>query len=56
LKQTDNEAIVATGLTKWFGEGETKVTAVNHVGLVAHFGEMLFIVGPPAAARPPCSA
>jgi hypothetical protein len=21
---TDNEAIVATGLTKWFGEGDTK--------------------------------
>jgi len=28
------EAIVATDLTKWFGDGETKVTAVNHVGLV----------------------
>jgi putative ABC transport system ATP-binding protein len=46
-----NEAIVATGLTKWFGEGETKVIAVNAVGLVAHFGEMLFIVGPSGSGK-----
>src|ERR1035438_9636144 len=46
-----NEAIVATGLTKWFGEGEAKVTAVNQVGLVAHFGEMLFIVGPSGSGK-----
>jgi hypothetical protein len=39
------EAIVATGLTKWFGEGESKTTAVKDVALVAHFGEMLFVVG-----------
>ena len=45
------EAIVATGLTKWFGAGETKVTAVNQVGLVAHFGEMLFIVGPSGSGK-----
>jgi putative ABC transport system ATP-binding protein len=45
------EAIVATDLTKWFGEGETKVTAVNGVGLVAHFGEMLFIVGPSGSGK-----
>jgi putative ABC transport system ATP-binding protein len=48
---TDNEAIVATGLTKWFGDGEAKVTAVNQVGLVAHFGEMLFIVGPSGSGK-----
>jgi putative ABC transport system ATP-binding protein len=48
---TENEAIVATGLTKWFGEGEAKVTAVNQVGLVAHFGEMLFIVGPSGSGK-----
>jgi len=46
-----NQAIVATGLTKWFGEGETKVTAVDHVALVAHFGEMLFIVGPSGSGK-----
>ena len=41
----ENDAIVATDLTKWFGEGEARMTAVKGVGLVAHFGEMLFIVG-----------
>jgi putative ABC transport system ATP-binding protein len=45
------EAIVATSVTKCFGEGETKVTAVNSVGLVAHFGEMLFIVGPSGSGK-----
>jgi putative ABC transport system ATP-binding protein len=47
----ENEAIVANGLTKWFGEGETRVTAVNSIGLVAHFGEMLFIVGPSGSGK-----
>src|SRR5271170_7788531 len=47
----NHEAIVATSLTKWFGEGETRVTAVNQVGLVAHFGEMLFIVGPSGSGK-----
>jgi putative ABC transport system ATP-binding protein len=46
-----NEAIVATGLTKWFGEGETRKIAVNSVTLVAHFGEMLFIVGPSGSGK-----
>jgi putative ABC transport system ATP-binding protein len=47
----DHAAIVATGLTKWFGEGEARVTAVNSVGLVAYFGEMLFIVGPSGSGK-----
>jgi len=50
-KAMGNEAIIATDLTKWFGEDETKVTAVNCVGLVAHFGEMLFIVGPSGSGK-----
>ncbi len=45
------EAIVAVGLTKWFGEGATKMTAVNGVELVAHFGEILFIVGPSGSGK-----
>ncbi len=45
------EAIVAIGVTKWFGDGETRVTAVDAVGLVAHFGEMLFIVGPSGSGK-----
>ena len=51
IASAERQAIVATDLTKWFGEGETKVTAVNHVGLVAHFGEMLFIVGPSGSGK-----
>ena len=47
----ETEAIVATDVTKWFGEGETRKIAVNHVGLVAHFGEMLFIVGPSGSGK-----
>jgi putative ABC transport system ATP-binding protein len=51
LESRQNEAIVATGVTKWFGEGETRKIAVNAVGLVAHFGEMLFIVGPSGSGK-----
>ena len=39
-----NEAIVATDVTKYFGEGEARMTAVNRVSFTAHFGEMLFVV------------
>ena len=44
-------AIVARGLSKWFGEDDTRVVAVNQVDLVAHFGEMLFIVGPSGSGK-----
>ena len=47
----ENPAIVATDLTKYFGEGEARVIAVHGVGLVAHFGEMLFIVGPSGSGK-----
>lgn len=47
----DKEAIVARGLTKSFGEGETQVTAVKDVAFCAHFGEMLFIVGPSGSGK-----
>ncbi len=46
-----NEAIVATGLSKWFGEGGARMTAVNGVEFVAHFGEILFIVGPSGSGK-----
>jgi len=45
------EAIVANGVTKWFGEGETKTIAVNEVNFVAHYGEILFIVGPSGSGK-----
>jgi putative ABC transport system ATP-binding protein len=51
VKSAENQAIVATGLTKWFGEGDSKTTAVNGVALVAYFGEMLFIVGPSGSGK-----
>jgi len=51
VKAAENQAIVATDLTKYFGEGEAKVTAVNGVRLVAYFGEMLFIVGPSGSGK-----
>ena len=48
---TEPEAILATNLTKWFGEGETRKLAVNGVSFAAHFGEMLFIVGPSGSGK-----
>jgi len=35
IKPMKNQAIVATHVSKWFGEGETKKTAVDDVGRVA---------------------
>jgi putative ABC transport system ATP-binding protein len=44
-------AIEAKDLSKWFGEGETRTTAVQNVALEAHFQEMLFIVGPSGSGK-----
>ena len=44
-------AIQATGLTRWFGEGETRTTAVNDVTFVVNFGEMLYLVGPSGSGK-----
>jgi putative ABC transport system ATP-binding protein len=49
--ETADQAIVASALTKSFGEGETQVTAVKGVAFSAHFGEMLFIVGPSGSGK-----
>jgi len=38
---TKTTAIKATGLMKWFGEGEAKTTAVKDVNLEMWFGEMV---------------
>jgi putative ABC transport system ATP-binding protein len=51
ITSAKTEAIVATDLTKTFGEGGNRMTAVDDVGLVAHFGEMLFIVGPSGSGK-----
>lgn len=44
-------AITATGIVKWFGEGEAKTTALRDVSLDAYFGEMLYIVGPSGSGK-----
>jgi len=44
-------AISASGIVKWFGEGETKTPALRSVSLDAYFGEMLYIVGPSGSGK-----
>jgi len=44
-------AIKASGLEKWFGEGEAKTFALRHVDLEACFGEMVYIVGPSGSGK-----
>ena len=49
-------AITADHLSKTFGEGEARTIAVNDISMNVELGQMLYIVGPWAVARPPCSA
>jgi putative ABC transport system ATP-binding protein len=44
-------AIKASGLVKWFGEGEAKTHALRSVEFEANFGEMLYIVGPSGSGK-----
>ena len=44
-------ALEAKGLMKWFGEGESKTTAVNDVSIDVFFKEMLLIVGPSGSGK-----
>jgi len=44
-------AIEATGLNKWFGEGEARTVAVRDVSFTANFGEMLYVVGPSGSGK-----
>jgi putative ABC transport system ATP-binding protein len=44
-------AIEASGLVKWFGEGDAKTTALKEVSLKAYLGEMLYIVGPSGSGK-----
>lgn len=45
------QAIVANGLTKYFGDGESRKTAVADVAFTANFGEMVFLVGPSGSGK-----
>ncbi|HVZ23145.1 MAG TPA: ABC transporter ATP-binding protein [Vicinamibacterales bacterium] len=44
-------ALSATGVVKWFGEGDARTTALRGVSLDAYFGEMLYIVGPSGSGK-----
>ena len=44
-------AIQASGLTKWFGEGDARTVAVAGVTFEAYFGQMLFLVGPSGSGK-----
>jgi len=44
-------AVTATGVVKWFGDGEARTAALRGVSLDAHFGEMLYIVGPSGSGK-----
>lgn len=46
-----NVAIQASGLVRWFGEGEAKTMALREVDLEAQFGEMVYIVGPSGSGK-----
>jgi putative ABC transport system ATP-binding protein len=44
-------AIEATGINKWFGEGEGRTHAVKDVDLMAKFGEIVYVVGPSGSGK-----
>ena len=44
-------AIRATGIVKWFGQGEARTQALRDVTLEAYLGEMLYIVGPSGSGK-----
>jgi len=44
-------AIEATGINKWFGEGEVRTHAVKDVDFTAKFGEIVYVVGPSGSGK-----
>ncbi|HWU25883.1 MAG TPA: ABC transporter ATP-binding protein [Rhizomicrobium sp.] len=48
---TAHPAIQASGLNKWFGEGDARTHAVRDVEFEAYFGEIVYIVGPSGSGK-----
>ena len=44
-------AIKASGVTKWFGEGEARIAALRDVNLMMCFGEIVYVVGPSGSGK-----
>jgi putative ABC transport system ATP-binding protein len=51
VADTSIPAIRATGIAKWFGDGQTLTHAVKDVSFEARFGEMLYVVGPSGSGK-----
>ena len=46
-----DQAIKASEINKWFGEGDARTQALRGVSLEAAFGEILYIVGPSGSGK-----
>jgi putative ABC transport system ATP-binding protein len=44
-------AIKASGLVKWFGEGEARTVALKQVSFETSLGEMVYVVGPSGCGK-----
>jgi len=44
-------AIEATGINRWFGEGEARTHAVKDADFRANFGEIVYVVGPSGSGK-----
>ncbi len=49
--RTDNAAIQLNGVSKFFGTGDAKVTALDNVSVDLPYGEMVLLVGPSGCGK-----